>query len=65
MGTLVQATRVALSALFVRGALALVLTVGLVILLVGEKQVPDAYWGICGTVIGFYFGRNLGTPDPP
>lgn len=39
---------------------ALVVTVGLVLLLIRGQQVPDAYWTLAGAVVGFYFGGNVG-----
>ena len=39
---------------------ALVVTVGLVVLLVRNQPVPDAYWTLAGAVVGFYFGGNVG-----
>jgi hypothetical protein len=35
---------------------ALVMTIGLVILLTSGRSVPDAFWTLTGAVIGFYFG---------
>ena len=40
---------------------ALVVTLGLVVLLVRSQPVPDAYWTLAGAVVGFYFGGNVGS----
>lgn len=39
---------------------ALVALVGLVVLLLRQEPVPDAYWAMVGAIIGFYFGGNVG-----
>lgn len=42
----------------IQGVLAVILLCGLVYLVVTGNTVPDAYYGIMGAVIGFYFAKN-------
>lgn len=41
--------------------LALLVTLGLIILLLRDGTAPDAYWVLVGSAFGFYFGGVLGT----
>ncbi len=40
---------------------ALIVVAGLVVLLIRQEPIPDAYWAIAGAIIGFYFGGIAST----
>jgi len=44
-----------------RAAIAVILLVGTFILLVTDREVPPALWGMDGLAVGFYFGGVVST----
>lgn len=65
MGKMVKTATEILCNPLARLLVAVLVTLGLVLLLLGSKPVPDAYWAVEGAVVGFYFGGNMGTSETP